>query len=136
MRAIIEKVSSMGRSQSIGPRILSATLLASGLMVVWLVFCGWLATLYSALWGGSSVHEQVQIYADGTPIIHTQSGRNWLHTSSRTLDGEEWSVRGATWLQQARIQPRAKPPGLFRTPLGWGRRVTSAGDGGRPPSSW
>jgi hypothetical protein len=123
-------------------KLLSAFIVALGAGVVWALAAAWGGNLVSALSsGGDRVSENLQIAADGTPVIAVQSygATTQVALSRRTLDGKPWPSDYESWLNGAYLETRHLPPGIVNIPLQWSgyyQRVVTGSDGKEPPTAW
>jgi hypothetical protein len=122
--------------------VLSTLIVALGAGVVWALAIGWGGNLISALFGrGDRLLEDLQVAADGTPVIAVQSygSTTQVALSRRSLDGKPWPADYESWLNAAYLEPRHLPPGIVNIPLQWTgyyQRVVTGSDGKEPPTAW
>lgn len=123
-------------SQTRWRRLMSATIVAVSLCVVWGLLCGWGFSLVEQWTRTDRVSELLQITRAGTPVITNCINNNWQDVTYLSLDREPILIDSNDMLSGTQFQQAYRSPGLFATEVDWRLRIIGTSNYSKPFASW
>ncbi len=126
-------------------RLAAATVVATGIAILWAVVLGWCVLIEETLISRRPrSHDAIDVAANGTPVISTTKTIDGVSvvTDRRTLEGKPWQPTNndrRDWLGSDYFPQPFASPGLVETPLPWNQgagRLAGLPDGKEPPTAW
>jgi len=118
-------------------RVLVVLVLALGIGVAWGVFIAIGCSIFTTLRPiAARTSEDVVVVADGTPLIRSRSGGNYLDTSLRTLSGKTIELERQGFLTAASLAEPYRAPRLVEGPITWRQRLAGCSNHTKPPANW